>query len=118
MEMIIAPDDRRDALRQVAFNVNHIEVVVSGEECHPAEILDVSRTGLRLRADHCFRCGSIVTLQPPADSDLHSCRAQIMRQAVVENEGPAWFDYGLRFLDMESDERHDWFLKLRRREAA
>jgi len=117
-EIILTPDDRRDSLRQPAMNVVEIEVELIGGEHHTAEIVDVSRTGLRLRSTYCFRCGSIVTLKPPTGSDLPACRAQIMRQIMLKNQGPENFEYGFQFLDMETGERHSWFLRLRRREAA
>jgi hypothetical protein len=118
-EVIVADEDRRDALRlPAACPEVAVEVELRKNEWFAAEVLDVSRTGLRLRSFQPFPSAGKVMLRPPVSSGLTACSAQVVREAVVEDEGPRWFDYGLRFLDMESEERHAWFLRLRRRDAA
>jgi len=114
--VIIAPEDRRNALRQpskeMVFAVEHSEYGT-----HPCVLLDVSRTGVRYRSSFCFPCGSIVTLHPPVGAQIAQTEAQIMRQSVMDVDGVMYFEYGVRFTTELGASRHTWFLHLRQNAA-
>jgi hypothetical protein len=116
----VSEDDRRDALRQPTTRAPfpEVELDLGNGEVRKAEILDVSRTGLRLRSVEALTVGTILTLNPPASAGIRPCSAEVARECAVEDDGPKWFDCGLRFLDLASEERHQWFLRLRHSEAA
>jgi hypothetical protein len=104
--------DRRWALRQPT---GEIPLIVEHHQLgrHEGIVLDVSRKGLRFRADFCFPCGSMILLHPPAGSDLRAVRGRIMREQLVERNGEMVFECGVQYTDEAEIRRHTWFLKLR-----
>jgi hypothetical protein len=114
-EIIIAPEERRDALRQPAgewrFAIDHPQF---GR--HDGMILDVSRSGIRFSSGTCFPCGAIVTLFAPAETGLCTCTAKLVRVRMLDfADDNGGFEYGARFLDPVGTKRHTWYLQLRRK---
>ncbi len=111
-EPVIAPDDRRSALRLPA---KAQPIGIEHSECgkHMGILQDISRRGLRFRAEVCLPCGSYVLLYAPNDSELPPIRARIMRQQLIEGAEQALFEYGVQFTETAEIRRHPWFLRLR-----
>lgn len=117
-DVTASPDDRRDALRQAAARGTKVEMDLGDGEVFTAEVLDVSRTGIRLCSVQPLNIGTVVTIRPPASAGIRPCSAEVVRETPVDDDGSQWFDCGLRFIDLVSEERHHWFLRLRHSDAA
>jgi hypothetical protein len=104
-------------LRLPAGFTGEVEIETEEGGVLNAELVDVSRTGLRLRLRGRLEPGTALVVRAPSFAALESCRVEVVRE--TESSGPeGWRDYGVRYLDHESDDRHSWFLTLRKREAA
>lgn len=113
----VSHDHRRDSLRLPVAKSPNVEVHLEDGAVYQAILMDVSRSGLRVESRECMQCGSLVTIMPPEGEDVPPCRAQIMRQSVIDQSNGILFDYGIRFLPDADKARHVWFLQLRHREA-
>ena len=114
---IAAPDEKRESLRQPPMAGVAVMVEMPGGDFQRAELVEVSRTGLRLRTTQRWAADSIVTVGSPAGLNLPRCTARVIRE-ISEPGTDAWFDYGLTFVDTAAEDRNAWFLQLRAREAA
>ena len=105
-------DDKRDALRQpcVVSKVT-IEYQQMRYECM---VMDISRTGMRLRMPICLPCGSNIMILPPTGFELRISQARIVRQCVVDDRDTTYFECGVHFTESAELRRHTWFLALRR----
>lgn len=105
--------DRRNGLRQMSVPV---EIDVESADCarHRATLVDVSRSGVRLRCEAQLGLGTEVWLVGPPDTGLAPVRARIVRRTEPTDAPPREFDYGAAFADPLSEDRHAWFLTLRR----
>jgi hypothetical protein len=111
------PEDRRDALRLPAGFTGDVETETDEGVVLKAQLVDVSRTGLRLRLTRPLEPGATLTVCAPSFEALVPCRVEVVRE-TQSNDPEGWHEYGMRFLDHESGGRHSWFLTLRKREAA
>jgi hypothetical protein len=111
------PEDRREALRLPAGFSGDVEIETEESGVLKATLVDVSRTGLRLRLTQPATAGTVMTVRAPSFAALDPCRVEVVRE-TESNAPEGWYEYGMRFLDQESGGRHSWFLTLRKREAA
>ncbi len=107
-------DDRRDALRQTVRSLPIKVDCIKGEGL-TAQLLDVSRTGIRFRIGANIPCGTPVVAYPPEGYDLVAINATVLRARIVDTPEGGAFEYGVRFDDPEEIRRHSWWLQLRQR---
>ncbi len=108
----VAVEDRRNALRQ-STRPKAIMMIDDENAEHAGVLVDVSRTGLRIRTRACLPCGSDVIVMPPSHYALQPVRARIMRQAVRDGDEGELFELGMLFGKDSGSNRHAWFLELR-----
>lgn len=82
-----------------------------------ATLFDVSRLGLRFRSRSCVPCGTEIAIDPPSQSELAPIMAEIVWQRIVPCGTDEIYEYGVRFKQLEDEQRHQWFLLLRNKAA-
>lgn len=111
-QLVVEIDDRRDALRlpvrDLIFEVEHARL---GR--HHATLVDISRTGVRFRCATQLPCGDVLKLHPPIDG-LTACRVRLVRQVMVGKGEGETIEYGAHYYDLGDEDRHTWYLKVRR----
>ena len=108
----VAVDDRRASLRQPTRPKAIMMLDSAGDE-HAGVLVDVSRTGMRIRTRASLPCGSDVVVMPPSHYPLQPVRARIMRQAMRDEDEGELIEIGLHFGSDAGNDRHAWYLALR-----
>ncbi|HEV2472541.1 MAG TPA: PilZ domain-containing protein [Chthonomonadales bacterium] len=105
-------DDRRVNLRQYTGDFS-IVIQDSDSRKHRAELVDISRGGVRFRTSCDLVPGSTVLLYPPEGAGLSPCAVRVVRSFATRNEQKDGQEYGGQFPEGQDFTRHDWFLRLR-----
>jgi hypothetical protein len=108
-----APENRRAALR---LRTEELPLRIEGAHgaSGDATLIDISRTGLRFRCSLDLPIGAEVVVHAPAHSGLAALRTRISRRIDPDQNAGAAFEYGAAFADPGDENRHAWFLNLRK----
>jgi hypothetical protein len=117
-ESTVKPEDKRTGLRQQPADRVAALIELPGDEFVRAEIVEVSRTGLRFKTTLPLAGDTVLTVWPPAGSGLPKAAAKVVREISEGGEGQTCFEYGLAYVDTPTEDRNAWFLKLRAQQAA
>src|SRR5215470_6452967 len=104
MKSEVAVDDRRTSLRQPTRPKAIMMIDSAGME-HAGVLVDVSRTGLRIRTRACLPCGSDVIVMPPSHYALQPVGARIMREIMREEDEGELIELGLHFASEAGTQR-------------
>jgi hypothetical protein len=105
-------DDRRNNLRQM-LPCTTVTIEPSGGDSFIAELVDVSRSGIRFRASAEVLCGTQLVVKPPPSYDLRPIRARIVRQRLIETPTGDLYECGARYTEEAEVRRHSWWIALR-----
>ncbi|MCC6728343.1 MAG: PilZ domain-containing protein [Chthonomonadales bacterium] len=112
MPLQLPPEDRRTALRQDAA-LPAVRIEHESDACEGL-LIDISRTGVRLRAPHNLACGARIVISAPESAHLPPLAGEIVRRTVLNAAGRLEFEYGVLYEGPLDRARHVWFLAMRR----
>jgi hypothetical protein len=111
--VIQSAEDRRVNLRQV-IRGTAVTIETTSGDSFIAELVDVSRSGIRFLLSKDILCGSEIIVRPPSSSELRPIRARIMRQRIIDTPYGTVLECGAKYSDEAELRRHTWWIAMRK----